>query len=272
MRFMIIRKADADTEAGKMPSNDLLEAMAKYNEELIKAGLMLDGMGLHPSSAGAKIQFQNGKPIITDGPFAETRELIAGFTLIQTKSKEEALEWVKRWPAEDADGRANLELRRVFEMEDFAPGDGIEHHEQNAALLAASSLRLNPYLNFNGNCREAFEYYEKVLGGKIEVLQTFGESPMCDQVPPEMRDMVVHVHLNMGNAVLMGSDAPPNRFQPNQGISNSLNVPSPEEAERIFNALADKGTVVMPLAETFWARKFGALQDQFGIHWMINCT
>lgn len=271
MRFMIIRKADADTEAGLMPSNELLSAMAQYNESLIQAGMMLDGMGLHPSDKGARIQFKQGKPVITDGPFAETRELIAGFTLIQAKSKEEALDWVKRWPPEDANGNAYLELRRVYEMEDFAPGDGIEQHQQNAAQLAAQQLRLNPYLNFNGNCRAAFEYYEKVLGGKIEMLMTFGESPMCSEMPKDMHDLVVHVRLNLGNAVLMGSDAPPDRFQPNQGISNSLQVPDPAEAERIFNALADNGTIVMPLATTFWARKFGALTDQFGIQWMINC-
>ena len=275
MRFMIIRKADADTEAGVMPGNDLLSAMARYNQSLIEAGMMLDGMGLHPSDKGARIQFKNGKPVITDGPFAETRELIAGFTLIQAKSKEEALDWVKRWPAEDANGNAYLELRRVYEMEDFAAGDGIEQHQQNAAQLAAQlstqQLRLNPYLNFNGNCRIAFEFYEKVLGGRIENLMTFGESPMCSEVPKELHHRVIHVRLNLGNAVLMGSDAPPHRFQPNQGIANNLQVPDPAEAERIFNALADNGTIVMPLATTFWARRFGALTDQFGIQWMINC-
>ena len=101
MRFMLIRKADKDTEAGVMPSEELLTAMLKYNEELVKAGVMLQGEGLQPSSKGARVRFSSGKPIVIDGPFTETKELIAGFTMIQVKSKEEAIEWVKRWPAID---------------------------------------------------------------------------------------------------------------------------------------------------------------------------
>src|SRR5215207_3221378 len=104
MRFMIIRKADAETEAGTLPWPELLEAMSTYNDELAKAGVLLDGMGLQPSVKGAKIQFSDGKPAVSDGPFTEAKELIAGFTLIQTSSREEAIEWVKRWPAIDGHG------------------------------------------------------------------------------------------------------------------------------------------------------------------------
>lgn len=119
MRFMIIRKADKATEAGEMPSEELLTAMIKYNEEMIQAGVMLAGEGLQPSAKGARIKFAGGKPTVLDGPFAETKELIAGFTMIQVKSKQEALEWVKRWPPLDANGGVELELRQVFEAEDF---------------------------------------------------------------------------------------------------------------------------------------------------------
>ena len=119
MRFMIIRKADAQTEAGAMPTTELLAAMGKYMEEMGKAGILLGGEGLHPSAKGTRIEFRGGKPSIVDGPFAETKELIAGYSLIQVKSREEALDWVKRWPAEDADGNARLELRQIFEAEDF---------------------------------------------------------------------------------------------------------------------------------------------------------
>jgi len=119
MRFMIIRKADKDTEAGMLPSEQLLSEMMKYNEEMIRAGVMLDGEGLQPSSKGARIKFSGGKPTVIDGPFAETKELIAGYTMIQVRSREEALEWIKRWPASDANGEVELELRQVFEAEDF---------------------------------------------------------------------------------------------------------------------------------------------------------
>jgi hypothetical protein len=119
MRFMIIRRADEETEAGVMPSQELLEAMTAYNEELVKAGVMLAGEGLQPSSKGARISFSGGTPTVTDGPFTESKELIAGYTLIEVRSREEALEWVKRWPAQDGGGNAQLELRQVFEAEDF---------------------------------------------------------------------------------------------------------------------------------------------------------
>lgn len=118
MRFMIIRRADKSTEAGTLPSPELLNAMLKYNEEMARAGVFLDGVGLKPSSKGMRMRFEKGKPVITDGPFTEMKELIAGFTLIQAKTREEALEWVKRWPAEDQG--AELEVRQLFEMEDFA--------------------------------------------------------------------------------------------------------------------------------------------------------
>jgi hypothetical protein len=117
MRFMIIRKADKSTEAGVMPSEALLAAMLKYNEELMKAGVMLQGEGLQPSSKGFRVSTNSGKPTVVDGPFTETKELIAGFTMIQVRSREEAIEWVKRWPAEDGD--AVLEVRQVFEADDF---------------------------------------------------------------------------------------------------------------------------------------------------------
>jgi len=136
MRFIILRKADPDTEASVMPSEALLEAMAQYNEAMIKAGVMVDGMGLKPSAFGARVQFKDGKPLITDGPFAETKELLAGFTLIQVKSREEALDWVKRWPALDGNGQVTLELRQVYELEDFAPGPGVDHHAALADELA----------------------------------------------------------------------------------------------------------------------------------------
>ena len=119
MRFMIIRKADKDTEAGVMPNETLLTAMGKYMEEMVAAGILLAGDGLHPSSKGFRVKFRGGKPSVTDGPFTETKELIAGYCIINGKSKEEALQWVKRWPAIDGNGELELEVRPFFEAEDF---------------------------------------------------------------------------------------------------------------------------------------------------------
>ena len=122
MRFMMLLKADKRTEAGVLPSRRDLEVMGKYNEELVKAGVLLDGAGLQPSSKGAKVTFPNGKAQVTDGPFAETKELLAGYWMIQVRSKEEAIEWAKRVPVDclPGDGRPpEIELRQVFEVTDF---------------------------------------------------------------------------------------------------------------------------------------------------------
>ena len=132
-------------------------------------------------------------------------------------------------------------------------------------------MRLNPYVSFNGNCAAAFRFYEKALGGKIAMTMTYGESPMADQTPPGMRDKIMHTRLISGDLVLMGSDAPPDRYQESKGAMLALGVDTPQEAERVFQALAEKGTVTMPIAETFWAQRFGMLTDQFGIPWMVNC-
>ena len=120
MRFMILLKADQNTEAGVLPSEAMLAAMTKYNEELARAGVLLAGEGLHPSSKGARVKFSGDKRTVTDGPFTEAKELNAGFWLIQVKYKEEAIEWVKRCP-NPLEGEAEIEIRQVFEAEDFGP-------------------------------------------------------------------------------------------------------------------------------------------------------
>jgi hypothetical protein len=134
MRFMIIRKADADTEAGVMPSEALLAAMGQYNEELVNAGVMLAGEGLHPSSKGMRVSFSGGVPSVVDGPFTEAKELIAGFTLLEVKSRDEALEWVKRWPVLDGGGEAELEIRQVLEADDFGDALTAELREKEERL------------------------------------------------------------------------------------------------------------------------------------------
>ncbi|HXA29035.1 MAG TPA: YciI family protein [Candidatus Angelobacter sp.] len=134
MRFMIIRKADAKTEAGATPDAELFEAMGAYMEEMVKAGVLLAGEGLQASSKGARVRFSNGVPTVIDGPFAETKELIAGFNLIEVKSKEEAIEWVKRWPR--LDGDVELEIRQVHEAEDFGDAFSPELREQEEKMRA----------------------------------------------------------------------------------------------------------------------------------------
>ncbi len=135
MRFMVIVKADKNTEAGVMPGEDVLVAMGKYNEELIKAGVMLAGEGLQPSSKGARVRFSGVKRTVIDGPFAETKELIAGFWLFKVKSLEEAIAWVKRCP-NPLEGDAEIEIRRVYEASDFGAEFTPELREQEERLRA----------------------------------------------------------------------------------------------------------------------------------------
>jgi hypothetical protein len=135
MRFMILLKADKTTEAGVLPSQDLLAATGKYNEELAKAGVLLAGEGLQPSSKGARVKFQGAKRTVIDGPFSETKELIAGFWLLQVKSKEEAIDWVKRCP-NPLEGEAEIEIRQVFEAEDFGEAFTPELREAEERLRA----------------------------------------------------------------------------------------------------------------------------------------
>jgi hypothetical protein len=118
---MIIRRADEETEAGVMPSEELFDAMTKYNEELVKAGVMLDGAGLQPSSKGMKVRFRGGTPSVVDGPFTEAKELIAGYTMVEADSLADVVELVKKWPTVDGHGNAQIEIRRVTGPEDFAP-------------------------------------------------------------------------------------------------------------------------------------------------------
>jgi hypothetical protein len=137
MRFMVIVKANKDSEAGILPDTQILTAMGKFNEELVKAGVMLAGEGLHASSKGARVKFEGSKRTVTDGPFAETKELIAGFWLWQVKSKAEAIEWLKRAPF---GGGTEVELRQVFETEDFGDNMTPELREQEERVRAKAEV------------------------------------------------------------------------------------------------------------------------------------
>ena len=141
MRFMVIVKATKDSEAGVMPSEKLLAAMGKYNEELVKAGVMLAGEGLQPSSKGKRVKFSGAKRTVIDGPFTETKELIAGFWLWQVRSMEEAIEWVKRCPNPFEEGESEIEIRQVFEADDFGAEFTPELREQEERLRKQMSAK-----------------------------------------------------------------------------------------------------------------------------------
>lgn len=138
MRFMMIVKASKDSEAGKMPSEELIGAMGKYNEELMKAGVLVDLSGLQPSSKGFRVKYSGSKVTVTDGPFPETKELVAGYWIINVKSREEAVAWAKRAPSPHPGQECEIEVRQFFEMEDFAPGPAVERAKELGKELAKS--------------------------------------------------------------------------------------------------------------------------------------
>ncbi|NEQ18670.1 MAG: VOC family protein [Microcoleus sp. SIO2G3] len=132
-------------------------------------------------------------------------------------------------------------------------------------------MKLNSYLMFNGNCEAAFKFYEHCLGGKITMMMTHKEAPSAEHVPAEWHDKIMHVCLDLGDRLLMGSDSPYEQFESPQGFYMQISVDEPAEAERVFHALAENGKVKMPIAQTFWSARFGMLVDQFGTPWMVNC-
>lgn len=266
MKYMLMRKADADTENGVMPSEDILQAMASYNERMTQAGVFADGQGLRPTSEGCRIQFRAGEPNVISGPFEPAGELLAGFSVLEVDSLEDAIAWAKQWPREDASGNVTLELRRFFELEDFEPSQALEQHRS----LGRLPREMNLHVAFAGTCREAMEFYSKVTGGKLEGVITYGETPAAADVPPEMHDKIVHSSLNLRGRRLMGADMAGDCYQPPQGVQIHLEYDDPEQAERVFNALSDGGSIIMPFAETFWAHRFGMTTDRFGVQWMIS--
>ena len=133
-------------------------------------------------------------------------------------------------------------------------------------------MKFTPYLNFNGNCKEAFEFYQSVFGGKIDTMMTFGESPMAAEVPESARNLIIHVSLNAGDAWLLGSDVPPGMtYEKPASTSVTVALEDVTEGKRIFDALAEGGNVQMPFDKTFWAEGFGAVTDRYGTPWMVNC-
>ena len=274
MKVMVIVKASPSSEAGKMPSEELLTAMGNFNEELVKAGIMESGDGLKPSSEGVRVRFSGVKRIVTTGPFTETNELIAGYWIWNVASMEEAIEWVKKCPnpmEEDSD----IEIRTFYTMEDFAQADpqgkGAAQEEHLRQTIALRQAKVNNYLFFSGRCEEALNFYQQHLGAKINMLLRFNQSP--DPVPEGMlqqgfENKIMHADFTLGDVNILASDGcdDATRFS---GFRLTLTLQTAEEAHRVFDTLATGGSVDMPLAKTFWSPLYGQVTDQFGVGWMV---
>ncbi len=263
MRFMIIRRADAETEAGVTGSEELFAAMGAYNDELMKAGLIRGGEGLQPSSKGALVKFSKGVPKVIDGPFAEAKELIAGFTMIEVGSKQEAIEWVKRWPALDAGGEAAIEIRQVFEMEDFGDAFTPELREAEARMREqiANPPRprppVTPYLGVaDGNAAIAF--YVAAFGA----VERF-------RLPTEDGKKVMHAELEIAGGTIFLSDMGPAR-EPS-AVSIALGLADAKAVDALAKRLGEHGaTVTFGPEDMFWGDRFAEITDPFGHRWMLT--
>lgn len=274
MRVMVMVKATKSSEAGEMPSEQLLADMGKFNEELVKAGIMKAGDGLKPSSEGARVHFSGPNRTVTDGPFAETKELIAGYWLWEVKSMQEAIDWVKRCPnpmLEDSD----IEIRPFYEMEDFAkidPQGKIAKHEDSLRdKIAVQESTVQPYLFFGGQCEEALKFYEQAVGSTVVMKMRFNECPEPlpeGTIQPGFEDKIMHSSFTVGKMTLMASDGCGDATN-HEGFRLALCVPTEADCDRVFNALADGGNVDMPLEKTFWSPRYGMVTDKFGVGWMV---
>jgi uncharacterized glyoxalase superfamily protein PhnB len=278
---MVIIKADRNTEAGVMPSEDLLREMGNYNEELVKAGVMLDGNGLHPSSKGARILFKGKERRVVDGPFAETKELIAGYWLWQVKSREEAIEWARRCPNPTGE-ESVIELRQVFEAEDFGAEFTPELRAQEERLMAeaaalkaaaqapATTAAVNPvppsdgatpYLVVQG-AHDAIAWYQRVFGAEL----------VAKIDAPDGK--VMHSELKVGPARFMlteenlayGSRGP----KTIGGSSTTTIVFVPDVDATVKAAVAAGATAGMPVADQFWGDRSGTITDPFGHQWFVS--
>jgi len=268
MKFMLIRRADTTTENGTLPSQDMLAAMAAYNERMIKAEVLVSGNGLRPTSDGCLIRFENGSPTIIPGPLSPPSERMAGYSVLEAPTLEEAIHWAQQWPTQDADGNVTLELRRYFSLEDFEPGDGLEQHRHHARIPD----EMNVYVAFPGTCREAMQFYADVTGGHLECLMTYAETPAAEHTPPALHDHIIHASLNLRGRRLMGADMDPEKYMAPQGVHVQLEYQDKEQASNTFARLADGGEITMPFEATFWSPGFGMATDRFGIHWMVNVS
>ncbi|QDV23416.1 YciI family protein [Aureliella helgolandensis] len=274
MKVVVFVKATKSSEAGEMPDQKLLTDMGTFNEELVKAGIMKAGEGLKPSSEGVRVHFSGANRSVTDGPFAETKELVAGYWLWEVASMQEAIDWVKRCPnpmMEDSD----IEIRPLYTMEDFSETDlTLDLSHQEGSLREKITMQqtvVQPYLFFGGRCDEALAFYEQALGANVLMKMKFSESP--DPVPegmlqPGFEDKVMHASFQVGKMTLMASDGCGDATS-HEGFRLALSVENESVCDRLFAALAEGGKIDMPLGKTFWSPRYGMVTDNFGIGWMV---
>lgn len=276
MRFMIIVKATKDSEAGVMPTDALISEMAEYHQQLTDAGVLLDASGLQPSVKGWRIEYAGKKSTFVEGPFTETKELIAGYTIIQANSREDAIAWTRRFPNPSIDGKeGEIEVRQLFELEDFEPGEGIERFRQMEAQRAGAETvpspqsvngcpegmhTVTPYLTCVG-AAEAIEFYKRAFNA-VELARLPGPG-----------GRIVHAMIRIGDSVVMLADefSEMESFSPKslKGSPVTLHLYVENVDSFVSRAVEAGAKVTMPVADMFWGDRYGQLEDPFGHKWSV---
>lgn len=269
MRFMIIVKATKYSEAGQMPEEALIDEMAAYHEELARAGILRDASGLQPSAKGWRIQYSGKERTFVDGPFTEAKELVAGYTLIEVNSKEEALTWTRRFPNPAGDGRkGEIEVRQLFELDDFAPGEAIErfrqlgvgHNVRKAQAVPGGMHTVTPHL-VCANASEAIAFYKKAFKAE-EVMRVPGPA-----------GKLAHAQIRIGDSTIMLVDEFPEweSFGPKtlKGSPVTIHLYVEDVDSFVARALEAGAKITMPLEEMFWGDRYCVLVDPFGHSWSV---
>ncbi len=273
MRVAVYVKATPSSEAGLMPPEKLMAAMGLYNETLVKAGIIEDAAGLKPSSQGVRVRFRGTERIVINDPFAETKELVAGYWHWKVNSLAEAVEWLKKCPNPMPE-ESDIEIRPLYEAEDFGAALTPELREREELMKNEMAMRkatAQPYLFFAGRCEEALEFYRSALYAQVGMVMRWSDSP--EPPPPGMLAVgferkVMHAEFTVGGTTLLASDGcgETTRFD---GFRIALSVASEALADHAFQVLTDGGKVDMPLAKTFWSPRYGMVTDRFNVGWMV---
>lgn len=271
MKVAVFVKATTSSEAGIMPSEQLLTAMGRYCEDLIKAGVMLDGEGLKPSSKSVRVRFSGSDRVVINGPFAETKELVAGYWLWEVTSMDEAIAWVKKCPNPMPE-ESEIEIRPFVTSEDFGAALTPALREQDERYQVAAAMRqasVQTYLFFGGRCEEALTFYQSAIFARVGTIMRWSECP--EPPPPAFAHKIMHCEFTVGGVTLMASDGcwTDERKPHFEGFRMTITVATVAVADQVFNALAVGGRIDMPQTETFWSPRYGMVTDQFGVGWMV---
>jgi uncharacterized glyoxalase superfamily protein PhnB len=276
MRFMIIVKATKDSEAGVMPTDALISEMADYHQQLTDSGALVDASGLQPSAKGWRIQYAGKESTFVDGPFTEAKELIAGYTIIQVGSRDEAIAWTKRFPNPSIDGKeGEIEVRQLFELEDFEPGEGIERFRKMESQRSNGETTTSPQPA--NHCPEGMHTVTPhlVCAGAVQAIEFYKKAFSAVEILrlPGPNGKLMHAEIRIGDSTIMLAEETPEwgALGPKSLKGSPVTIHLYVENVDAFveRAVAAGAKITMPVADMFWGDRYGQIEDPFGHRWSV---